>query len=261
MGQRNSYSKTDPDATFMRMKDDHMQNGQLKPGYNVQISTSNQFIVNYSIHPNPTDTLTLSSHLQQHAHSYNRLPESITADAGYGSQENFEFMEDHQVTAYVKYNTFDKQQSGKPDRKVPFPAASLHYDAQKNQYICPMGQAMQYIGYSNRKTKSGYLQRYSLYQAQNCQGCPLCAVCHQSQENRIISVNHRLNAYKKTTHELLTSEEGVRHRKKRCWDVETVFGNIKQNHGFQRFMLRGKQKVEIEWGLLAIAQNLRKKAA
>ena len=69
---------------------------ELKPGYNVQISTSNQFIVNYSIHPNPTDTLTLSSHLQQHAHSYNRLPESITADAGYGSQENFEFMEDHQ---------------------------------------------------------------------------------------------------------------------------------------------------------------------
>ena len=61
LGERNSFSKTDTDATFMRMKEDHMQNGQLKPGYNVQISTSNQFIVNYTIHPNPTDTTTLKN--------------------------------------------------------------------------------------------------------------------------------------------------------------------------------------------------------
>jgi hypothetical protein len=62
-------------------------------------------------------------------------------------------------------------------------------------------------------------------------------------------------------HLLLNSEQGIQKRKKRCWDVESVFGNIKQNHRFRRFMLKGKEKVEIEWGLLAIAQNLRKKAA
>lgn len=62
---RNSYSKTDPDATFMRMKEDAMLNGQLKPGYNVQIGTENRFILGYTLHPNPTDTKTMISHLKQ----------------------------------------------------------------------------------------------------------------------------------------------------------------------------------------------------
>lgn len=78
---RNSYSKTDTDATFMRMKEDHMKNGQLKPGYNVQISTSKQFIVNYTLHPNPTDTTTLPKHLEQYDKDYNQKPASIIADA------------------------------------------------------------------------------------------------------------------------------------------------------------------------------------
>jgi hypothetical protein len=87
LGERNSYSKTDTDTTFMRMKEDHMKNGQLKPGYNVQISTSNQFIVNYTIHPNPTDTTTLKAHLEQHVASFGKAPKKLTADAGYGSEE------------------------------------------------------------------------------------------------------------------------------------------------------------------------------
>lgn len=89
LGERNSYSKTDTDATFMRMKEDHMLNGQLKPAYNIQISTSNQFIVNYTIHPNPTDTTTLKAHLEQHETSFGKVPKTLTADAGYGSEENF----------------------------------------------------------------------------------------------------------------------------------------------------------------------------
>lgn len=59
LGQRNSYSKTDLSATFMRMKDDHMQNGQLKPAYNLQIGTENQFITHFDFFSNPTDTLTM----------------------------------------------------------------------------------------------------------------------------------------------------------------------------------------------------------
>ncbi|SPZ87389.1 Transposase DDE domain [Sphingobacterium multivorum] len=93
LGDRNSYSKTDPDATFMRMKEDHMKNGQLKPGYNIQISTSNQYIVNYTIHPTPTDTTTLPGHLAQHEASFGEILKTITADAGYGSQENYALLE------------------------------------------------------------------------------------------------------------------------------------------------------------------------
>lgn len=110
LGDRNSYSKTDPDATFMRMKEDHMKNGQLRPGYNIQISTSNQYIVNYTIHSNPTDTRTLSGHLQQHEDSFGKTPGTLTADAGYGSEENYALLAAKNIESYVKYGMFDKGQ-------------------------------------------------------------------------------------------------------------------------------------------------------
>ena len=261
LGERNSYSKTDTDATFMRMKEDHMLNGQLKPGYNVQISTSNQYIVNYTIHSNPTDTLTLKAHLEQHERSFGKAPKTLTADAGYGSEENYTLLEGRQVEAYVKYNTFDKGQNETYKNKYPFHVDRLFYNEQQDVYICPMGQQMEYIGDRNHKTSNGFMQTYRQYQATSCSSCPLNGACHKSKINRIIEINVNLKRQKQQAHERLNSEQGMKHRKKRCFDVEPVFANIKQNHGFRRFMLRGKEKVEIEWGLLAIAQNLRKKAA
>src|ERR1700740_1290544 len=132
LGQRNSYSKTDPDATFMRMKEDHMLNGQLKPGYNVQISTSNQFIVNYTIHPNPTDTNTLGAHLNQHEASFGMSPKQLTADAGYGSEENYTLLEQKQIIPFVKYGMFDRQQNDNQNSKYPFAADKLYYNKEKD---------------------------------------------------------------------------------------------------------------------------------
>ncbi len=109
--RRNSYSKTDTDATFMRMKDGHMKNGQLKAAYNVQLSTNNQFIVDYSIHPNPTDTTTLPKHVEQHKSLYHQYPEVITADAGYGSEQNYQYIENNSIEAYVKYNSSSLKKS------------------------------------------------------------------------------------------------------------------------------------------------------
>ena len=258
---RNSYSKTDHDATFMRMKDDHMKNGQLKAAYNVQISTSNQYIVNYSIHPNPTDTTTLPKHIEQHQKAYNQYPATITADAGYGSEENFTYLEGNDIEGYVKYSSFDKQQSANYYKKNPFGAEQLHYNELKDCYYCPMGQTMNCIGSYQKQTSTGFEQTIKKYQAQNCNGCPLRSVCHKSRYNRIIEVNHNLNRHKAVAKEKLNTEEGIEKRKQRCCDVEPVFGNIKSNHKFNRFMLRGKIKVDIEFGLLALAQNLRKKSA
>lgn len=122
MGNRNSFCKTDTDATFMRMKEDHMKNGQLKPGYNLQISTHNQFIVNYSLHPNPNDTRTLPEHIKIFKEHYNRLPEELVTDAGYGSQENYTLLNNEGVEAYVKYNYFDKDtKSGTPSISLSNP--------------------------------------------------------------------------------------------------------------------------------------------
>jgi transposase len=256
---RNSYSKTDKDATFMRMKEDHMQNGQLKPGYNWQISTNNQVITNYTVHPNPTDTTTLIPHLEEHKNLYDTAPEAVCADAGYGSEENYEYLEKNEVEAYVKYNYFHLEQ--KQSDKKPFRSENLHYNAEEDCYYCPMGQKMQKIGEGKRITENGYEQNHSIYQAQNCNGCPLRGLCHNGSGARKIQINHRLQQLKAKAREKLTSEEGIKHRKRRPADVEAVFGNIKGNYGFKRFMLRGKSKVEIEAGLLAIAHNIRKMAA
>jgi len=258
---RNSYSKTDTDASFMRMKEDHMLNGQLKPGYNLQLSTNNQYIVNYSLHQTTADTTTLQEHTELYKHEYNATPNIITADAGYGSEENYQYLEQNNIENYVKYNYFDREQRNKSDKKYPFKADTLFYNEDKDCYYCPMGQVMQNIGTYQIKTKTGFSQTITRYQAGNCNGCPLRGICHQSKGNRIIEINHSVKKYRQQAKENLTSEKGIYHRKKRCADVEPVFANIKNNHYFKRFLLRGKDKVEIETGLLALAHNLRKKVA
>ncbi len=258
---RNSYSKTDTDATFMRMKEDHMRNGQLKPGYNLQISTNNQYIVNYSIHPNPTDTTTLPSHIDQHKELYNQVPKVVVADAGYGSEQNLQYLEQREVEAYVKHNYFDKDQHIPKTDKKPFTPDKLFYNKNKDVYICPMGQVMEKVWDGVQKSENGFERKISKYKAHNCEGCPLRVVCHKSKANRTIEISHEGNRLKEAAVARLKSEQGVAYRKKRCWDVEPVFANLKQNKGFRRFMLRGKEKVAIEAGLLAIAHNLKKKTA
>lgn len=257
LGSRNSYSKTDPDATFMRMKEDHMLNGQLKPGYNVQASTERQYIINYTLAQTTTDTSTLKDHIDDLICGYGQVPESLTADAGYGSEENYGYLEEYGITPFVKYNYFDKEQSDKKYINDPFKADNLYYNAETDTYTCPMGQPMRYIGDKTRKTANGYLQTHKLYQAKNCEGCPLRGPCNKAAGNRIIQRSPKLVRYKQIVRELLTSEKGIEKRKQR-YQVEAVFGNIKQNKGFRRFLLRGIEKVNVEFGLIALAHNLQR---
>ncbi len=252
---RNSYSKTDEDATFMRDKDDHLNKGQLKPNYNLQASTDNQYITHYSLGQTPADTSTLKEHLKEYKKSYGKMPTCITADAGYGSEENYEYLEKHKIEPYVKYNYFHKEQTSKKHRDNPFLPDNLHYNKETDTYYCPMGQPMRGVGNKENTTANGYEQKLTLYQAKNCKGCPMRGPCYKSTGNRIIQRNHNLIRHRKKVKELLLSKEGTLKRKKR-WKVEAVFGNIKQNKGFRRFMLRGLEKVSIETGLIAIAHNL-----
>jgi transposase len=256
---RNSYSKTDTDASFMRMKDDLMQNGQLRANYNVQVSTNNQFISNYTVGQTTTDTTLFKAHIKDFIDSYKEAPESVTADAGYGSEENYADLEDKNITGYVKYNYFRKEQQEKKSGKAnPFSPNELYYNQQTDTYYCPMGQAMTNIGTYERETANGFKQLVNRYQAQNCNGCSLRSQCHKMKDNRIIDRNYNLIRLKDQAQKLLLSEEGIRKRKQRCWDVEAVFGNIKHNMNFKRFMLRGLDKVNVEIGLIALAHNLRK---
>lgn len=260
LGDRNSYSKTDIDATFMRMKEDHMMNGQLKPAYNPQISTENQFITHVSIHQKPNDTTTLESHLDGFENAYQKQSKEVVADAGYGSEENYEMLENKDITAYVKYNYFHKEQKRKM-KNDPFLVQNLFYNKEQDFYVCPMGQRMEKTGIGKRTSSNGYESQISYYQAKRCEGCPLRSLCHQAKDNRIIQVNHRLNELKNKAKELLMSEKGLEHRSKRPIEVEAVFGQLKSNNKFNRFTFKGLEKVELEFLLMALGHNFRKMSA
>lgn len=259
MGCRNSYSKTDPDATFMRMKEDAMLNGQLKPGYNVQISTENQFITNFGIYQRPTDTLTMISYLESFKTRYGMQSEEIVADSGYGSEENYEYMFRNGMTPYVKYNMFHVEQR-RSYRNNPFRVSNLFYNPDGDFYVCPMGQKMKFIRQEKRYTASGYQQTVSVYRAGRCEGCPLRGQCHKSKRDRQIEVNHTLDDYKARARELLTSEQGLKHRSNRPIEPEAVFGQIKECGKFRRLRLKGLTGAKIDFGLKALAHNLRKLA-
>ena len=257
LGKRNSYSKTDKDATFMHMKEDAMRNGQTKPGYNLQTSTENQFITDFAFYPNPTDTLTMPSFLASFKERYGHFASTIIADSGYGSEENYRYMEEHDMEAYVKYNRFhiEHRMHYTPN---PFSAEGMFYNKEKDFYVCPMGQHMERIGTRHGKTDSGYITESARYRARNCSGCPLRGQCFKAKGNRVIEVNHRLNAYKKKAAGLLTSEEGIRHRGRRCIEPEAVFGQIKNDMAYRRFRHFGKDKITMDFSFFAIAFNIKK---
>lgn len=258
---RNSMSKTDPDATFMRMKEDAMNNGQTKPGYNLQITVENQFITDFALFPNSTDTLTLIPFMESFLHRYDRLPSTAVADSGYGSEENYRFMEEAGVEADVKYNSFHIEQRPRymPD---PFHQASLYYNKEEDYYVCPMGQHMNLIGTVSGRTASGYITQSARYKAHNCKECPLRCRCYKAKgDSRIMEVNHRLAEYKKKARERLTSEEGVKHRGRRCIEPEAVFGQMKYNMAYRRFRHFGKDKVTMDFAFFAMAFNIKKMCA
>ena len=257
LDKRNSYSKTDPDATFMRMKEDHMGNGQLKPAYNVQISTENQFVTNFGIYQNPGDTSTFTDYMDSFEEKYDRQSSEVVADSGYGSEQNYDYMESKEIDNYVKFNYFHKEQK-QSFKNNPFHPDNLFYDPEGNFYICPMGQKMELIGTSQRVSDRGYCSEISTYQAKRCEGCPLRVSCHKSKENRTIDVNHNLLRHKKIARKNLTSERGLMHRSRRPIEPEAVFGQIKSNRKFNRFRLRGLEGVAVEFGLISIALNLSK---
>jgi transposase len=257
---RNSYAKTDHDATFMRMKEDHMHNGQLKAGYNIQIGTEDQFVVGFSIHQRPGDPGCLIPHMEETKQQRGgQQPKNAVADSAYGSEENYAYLEKEGIQAFVKYNTF--HQETKPHAKPnPFSAEQMPYDETQDTFTCPNGQPLHYQATHLHRSDNDYLSERRVYECADCSHCPLKAKCTKAAGNRQIRVSFRLRAMRAQAKDLLLSEPGTALRKQRSIDVETVFGRIKQDWGFRRFLLRGVEKVKTEWGLLCIAHNLAKLA-
>lgn len=261
--QRRSYSKTDTDATFMRMKEDHMKNGQLKPGYNVQTGTENQFVTGFSIHQRPGDTSCMKPHLEHIKALYGELPKNIIADAGYGSEENYEYLESESIEHYVKYNTFHKEKSRKWKRDATR-VQNWYYVSERDEYICGYGRYLGFMYEKNQKSDNSHESRIRVYECEDCGDCPhrdKCVKGKKPDADRRIYINRRLNELKEIAKSNLDSEKGLEMRSKRPVEVESAFGDIKGNFGVRRFLLRGLEKVKIEWGLYSIGHNMRKMAA
>jgi len=258
--ERNSYSKTDHDATFMRMKEDHMGNGQLKPGYNVQIGTQNQFILGYSIYRRPGDTGCLIEHLEKQKEGIGFYPEQVIADAGYGSEENYQYLEEQEIEGYVKYNSFHQEQKRDYKKKHPYHVANFVYHEEIDQYECPQGKRLVWLKTEPYRSSNGHESERRIYECQDCSGCPVKDKCTKASGNRRIQIGVELEKYRQQARDKLNSEEGRALRSLRSVEVETVFGRLKQNWGFRRFLLRGIEKVSTEWGILSIAHNIAKAA-
>lgn len=259
-GERNSYSKIDHDATFMRMKDDYMNNGQLKPGYNVQIATENQYTLAYDLYPNPTDTRTLLPFLEAIETRFFELPEYIVADAGYGSEQNYqEVIEQKQRTPLITYSTYRKEQT-KKHQKNPYHVDNWTYREEEDTFICPNNQRVLFQNESKKKDRSGFQRTFRIYECEDCGGCPFRSECTTAKEgkNRKVYRNTNWEIQKSMIQEWLSNEKTGSIYRKRKIDVEPVFGNLKANLRFTRFSVRGKAKVHNELGIALMAVNLRK---
>lgn len=250
--KRNSYSKTDHDATFMRLKDN-----RLRAAYNVQISSENQFITNYSISQNAADSIAFPPHLHKlvdRGSAY--LPDNYMGDSAYGNEENFSLLEYNNIDNYLKYNTFHSEKKKKPS----FHRDHFSYDQQYDRFKCPIGKYLFYQQTIQPKTKTGFITHVRIYECLECQSCSYKIECTKAKGNRTIYYNPILEDYKSQARGNLHSEYGICLRKSRGSQVETPFADLKHNQGFRRFYLRGLPKVEHEFGLVCIGYNLRKVA-
>lgn len=259
--ERNSYSKIDTDATFMRMKDDHMKNGQLKPGYNVQMATENQLILFYTMHQNPGDTRTFIPHLEKLKDSSLPFPKRVVADAGYGGEVNYLYAheEEKEFEVLIPYSTMRKEQTSSYQKDIRH-ASNWEYQEHDDLYICPNNKRVTFKHYSKRTDKYGYTRDLKIYECEDCSECPFKERCTKAEGNRQVHYNPVYEEMKEKAKQNLWSDEGAQIYAQRKVEVESVFGHIKGNRSFRRFSLRGLEKVTTEFGIVAIAHNLLKVA-
>jgi transposase len=256
-GDRNSYSKTDVDATFMHMKDDHMRNAQLKPGYNVQIGVDSEYIVAADIFSDRNDVWTLVPFLKTMEQKLGFKYPSVTADSGYESEEGYEFLKGNGQIPYIKPQTYEKwkKRSFKNDISK---RENMAYDKETDIYTCHVGKHLNPVFVKTQKSKSGYKSEVTVYECEDCRGCPHKEKCTKAKGNKRLYVSKNFIEKRQESYENIISETGIQYRMNRSIQVEGAFGVLKSDYEFQRFLLRGKTKVKLEFLLLSLGYNINK---
>ena len=264
-GERNSYSKTDLDATFMRMKEDAMLNGQLKPAYNLQHGVDSEYITWLDISSQPTDTNTLIPFLKDMESYLTFKYKEIIADAGYESEENYGFLEENNQLAFIKPQNYEISKTRKYGMDIGR-MENMKYEEEKDCYICKNGQVLLPQYEKKAKTKSGYQRTITVYQSEGCFGCPFKTACIKGnhcktpmeERQKVLYVSKKMKEKRQETLERITSDYGKQLRMNRSIQVEGSFANIKEDMEFRRYLYRGKDKVTAQSIVLAIGYNIKK---
>ena len=261
---RNSFSKTDHDATFMHMKEDHMRNGQLKPGYNVNVASVSEYAVGSYISSDRTDVNTLIPFLKKLMKQNYPVGRTVV-DSGYESEENYRFCETcEQLSLFVKPADHEVRKTKKYRTDISR-RENMQYDEKLDQYICAAGKALVPTEVKHVKTASGYVTEKTVYACRECAGCPKKQACIRSrsgkpleERNKRIEVSKYFAEQRKQMEKKICSKEGILLRVNRSIQSEGVFAFVKEDMAFRRFLTRGKQNVMTEWTLLMIAYDLKK---
>ena len=264
-GNRNSYSKTDSDATFMRMKEDAMLNGQLKPGYNLQHGVDAQYITWLTVGPQPTDTTTLIPFLKEMESHLNFKYQNIVADSGYESEENYLFIENNQQTSYIKSSNYEISKTRKYKTDISR-RENMTYDEEKDIYLCKAGKKLTVSGLKCSKSKTGYISEKTQYTCENCINCEFKKECIKGNNSKIplekrtkrLEVSKIFQQKRAENLERILTDKGCMLRMNRSIQAEGSFANIKADMSFRRYLCKGQKNVLAESMLLAMAHNINK---
>ena len=264
-GERNSYSRTDPDATFMRLKEDAMLNGQLKPAYNLQHGVDAQYITWLDISPYPNDVLTLVPFLQEMEKYLPFKYTEIVADAGYESEEAYIFIEKNGQKSYIKPQNYEISKTRRYKKDISR-RENMKYLEKEDSYICSNNRRLNAVGERTRKSKSGYVSKITIYECEDCTGCPDKSQCIHgnncktpfSERNKQLNVSKVMNEKRRETLDRITTEYGTKLRMNRSIQAEGSFAVLKEDMGFRQYLYRGKENVLAQSVLAAIAHNINK---
>ena len=254
---RNSFSKGDHDATYMHMKEDAMRNGQLKPGYNVQFGVEAEYVVGVDVGPERNDVNTMIPLLERMGKGIGQRYGNVVADAGYESEENYEYLKGHGQVSYITPQNYEKSKTRRWQTNG-YLVENMPYDAQTDSYTCPNGSVMHPVGMKRSRSKTGYASEVTVYEGTGCQDCPLKSRCTHAKGNRRLYVSKRMKELRAESLANILSPEGTILRINRSIQSEGAYGNLKENLGFRRFRMRGTRKVFTEVLLYAMACNMNK---
>ena len=251
----------------MHMKEDHMRNGQLKPGYNVNVATSNEFIIGTYISADRNDVKTLIPFMKQLKDTYkgHRMGK-VVVDSGYESEENYCWFEkDPETELFVKPSNHEAKKTKKYRTDISR-QENMTYDPETDTYMCAAGKPIQASYEKHSKSASGLELTTTVYECACCNGCPLKEKCIRScgsktpleERHKVLYVSKRFARQRKAMEAKISSDEGILLRVNRSIQAEGTFAFAKEDMDFRRFLTRGKEKVQAEWLLLSRAINILK---